>query len=269
MNDDRMMSTLENVSESQGGGGNFLRGKTPLTQVGVRVPLGRTPRGGTWMSLILETNHDVAYDNALIEVATAMQGHEVIFDSFTVSPAKNAAQATLVFDAGNTASEYFNVYLTLQAVVPAAQLQWEVCASGRENLSDLGKNAGLTYLATFIGPGLAPVFATFVGAAPLNETGTYEVVLQARVESSSVDPVGASLSTEAVYAWENVAGTITLVPVILSSPNTSTDATFTGTTAVATVHAGQASIEFQLPGTLDASTVTAVEITLVPIEVGG
>lgn len=263
-------STLEGVSESQGGGGNFLRGNTTLTQAGVRVPLGRTPRGGTWTSFVFTCGNDTAYDNAKIEVATVQQGHEVIFSSFTISPAKNAAQSQLVFDAGNTAAEYFQIYITLQATVPVAALQWEVCASGRENLSNGGGGInGLSYQATFVGPGLAPVFALFPGAAPLNETGTYQVVMQARIESSGVDPVGASMSTEAVYAWENTAGTITLVPVILSAPNTSTDAALTGTTALATVHAGQASVEFQLPGTLDASTVTAVEITLIPLETGG
>jgi hypothetical protein len=87
----------------------------------------------------------------------------------------------------------------------------------------------------------------------------------ARSASSNADPVGASFSTEATYAWENRAGFVALIPLILNSPNTSYDPLYATLAASVAASSGQAQVVFQLPSTLDPSTVTSVTISLVPI----
>jgi hypothetical protein len=258
------LTELEQSSVKQGGGGVALRGKTNLSMVGVPISLGKTPGSGTSATFYLVTNKDPAYYNAVVTAYVYMNGKRVKYGTYTLSAATVSNNTNLQAIFRGCASETWECAITLVSGIPAEALEWSLIGNGVENIDLASESNALTSLTTYTGPGTAPVTIGF-NAPPLNETATYLVLVQARVESSLVDPVGDSFSTEAVYAWKNIGGVVSLLPVILSAPNTSYDATFATMTASVGAGAGQAEVTFELPATLDASTVTEVLVALVPI----
>jgi hypothetical protein len=256
---------LEEVSEQQGGGGVATRFNTTLTQVGVPIAIGKSPKSGTACSVWLTTLRDPAYYGAKLSVRVVMRGHAVEFDSITLTPARVAANQQLVQTFGNCAAEYWEAYIQLAATVPAKALQSFILAHGVENVEPVGGGSGgLSYTGTVTGPSAG---ATIGFDAPdLNTGSTYLVTVMMSIESSAVDTPGQTFSTEGVFAWKNVAGVVSLVPVLLSAPNTSSDPQLAASTTSVGAAGGQATVTFETPATLDPSTIVNVSILLTDID---
>jgi hypothetical protein len=263
VDDQDKLSVLEQVSLKQGGGGVALKGNTNLTQVGVPISLGKTAGPGTGCVIFLGTNRDAAYNDCVLSFYVMIQGREVLFGTFTVDAAHVAANTNIEHRLTGCAAESWEVRITLFATVPAAPLQTSIMAFGVENIQTGGQDDGLTFSGSYVGPGAGATIG--FSAPPLDESGTYVVTVEARIESSAVDPVDDTFSTEGVFAWKNIAGVVSLVPVVLSAPNTSSDASLAATTAGVGAGGGLAEVTFALPGTLDATTHTTVTISLLPL----
>jgi len=261
-----MPSALEEVSRATGGGGVAVVGNTNLTQTKTPISLGKTSGPGTNVFLYLNTEKDPAYNGATIQFYVNMQGFKVLWDELTFSAADIAAQTNTVALTGGAAAEAWEVYIILAgSAVPKAPLRTSLIAFGVEIEGGAGgtPSGNLTFQGTFVGPGAGMTVG--FNAPGLNDSTTYAVTVMARVQSSAVDPVGATFSSEAVFAWENVAGIVSLVPVILSAPNTSSDAALAATATSVGATGGQATVTFALPGTLDPTTHTEVTIELIPL----
>lgn len=265
---DDEMTDAESASYAQGGGGVALPFTTTLGQVGLPISVGLTPSSGTQCDVYLNTGKDTAYNNAVLGFYATTDGRAVLYGTYTLSAAEVAGDGNIVKTLGGVAAEQWEVRITLAATLPAANLSSVVIAYGVEDEQTNSTiiPGSIQKTTTLQGPSAA-VTLPLSGAPPLNTTGSYIVVAQARVISSSVQAVGDSFSTEAVYTWKNIGGVVTLVPVVLSATNTSTDASLTTTTVAAGVSGGAAALTITLPASLDASTKVQVTASLTPLVV--
>jgi hypothetical protein len=263
MADEHKADRLRQLSLTTGGRGVGLRFRQALTQVGVPIQLGKSPGAGTGASVQLLTNFDPAYDNATILWYVEQIGRRSLFSTTTISPADNAAQSSIYQTQSGFAADFWELEIQLAgAGVPADPLQSSVIAFGVEDIPG-GTNANplgqLFYAHSFTGPSQAGA-ATF----PMPpDASTWIVCLQ--MEVTSGPDTGDSASTEAVYAWKNIGGVVSLLPVVLSSPNTSYDALMsTGITTAGTTGA-EAEISFTTPSGLSAGDVCLVTVTMTPV----
>lgn len=262
-----MSTQLQETSKKQGGGGVAVQGQTPITAFGTPVSLGKSAGAGTNCAVYLTVGNDAAYGNAILSFYVYMQGFAVLYATETIDPAVAIAQANVVFATGGVAAEEWEVFLTLAGPTLPAQsvLRSSIIASGVENTAPTGGSGGgpIVWQNTYTGPS-HNVTVNF-GVPLVGETTTFDVLVEARVMSSGVDPVGASISTVARYAWENVAGAVALVPVSLSAPDTSFDALWGAFTSSVGASGAHSQVHFGIPAGIDPSTVTEVTISLIPL----
>jgi hypothetical protein len=254
---------LRQLSLTTGGRGVGLRFRQAITQSAKTLALGKSPGAGTGASVQLLTGSDPAYDNATILWYVEQFGRRSLFSTTTISPADNAAQTSIVQTQSGFAADYWEIEISLVGpTLPATPLQASVIAFGVEDIpggTQPNPEGQLFYSGAFMGPSQASS-ATF--PMPLDES-TWIVVLQ--MEVTSGPHAGDSASTEAVYAWKNIGGVVSLVPVVLSSPNTSYDALMsTGITTVGTTGA-EAEVSFTTPSGLAGGDVCLVTVTMTPV----
>lgn len=256
---------LPSLSRMEGGRGVALRQQTSITQLGIELPLGQSPGPGTSCYVFLATNGDHAYDNATLNFYVKQFGRLALYSVQTISPADNANQAALVYEASGYAADYWEVTIVLNGgTTPAGSLFSSVEASGVE---DIPRNDGsstpgtMQSTSTFVGPS-GTGFALF--SLPAG-TSTWIVTVGARITASGVDPVGDSYVTSQTYAWvTDSAGTVLrLLPLVDASPYEAEDALMaTMVVPDPGVGSGQALVSYTLPSGLDASTHTKVTVTM-------
>jgi hypothetical protein len=101
--------------------------------------------------------------------------------------------------------------------------------------------------------------------APLGRSATYEVTATMRVTSTTggSEAVGDTYMSHGVFTWKNLGGTQSAVPNQAGQPTNNIDTNLNGdpTAGFTQVSSG---IGYQLPATLDASTVVEVTISYAP-----
>lgn len=258
---------LRSLSEVAGGRGVALKNQGPIA-LGPVVQLGRSPGPGTGCSLELATNLDGSYAGAIVNWYVVQFGHRALFAQTTLGAGDVATLPTLVQTQSGFAADYWELEMQLTgATTPAENLVWSVTAGGIEDIPQTTNTSavpGLFFQASSTGPAQAG-HADFT--VPLGVT-TWIVVVSMRITASGVDPVGDSASTEAVFAWKNVGGVVSIVPVALSAPNTSEDALMGTFVTAASATGAAARISWTTPTGLDASSVVLTTVNMVPIGVG-
>lgn len=263
------------VSLKQGGRGVALKNSLALQQLGVPISIGQSPGPGTGATVYLATNNDTAYDNAVITWTVQMFGRQAVYATTVITPLINASQPVLGFTMSGIASDFWLVSITLTGgTTPAATLLSSVIAFGVENIPQTTGNSGIVPPPPYVasgGPGASGA-CTFV---PPAYNTTYLITCIADVTSPGAgNAVGDCYSEVVTSTWKNLAGVVTVVPPILSAPNSSGDASMVafGTPGngfgPSATTGSEASIPWVIPATLGAGTVVQVAIYLLPLGSG-
>lgn len=259
-----MGQELERLSKATGGRGVGLKNKTNLTQIGAPLQLGKSPGAGTMCSVTLQTSQDPAYNSAELFFYVEQAGRRALFATSTIAPSDNATLQSLEYTVSGFAADYWEIEIQLAGPgLPAVPLFSSITACGVEDIpAGLPITpAALTFSESLTGPGAAGTASFTIPAG----TTTYIAVVTMRITASGVDPIGDSISSEAVFAWKFVGGVATLLPLVLNAPNTSYDALMGTATMTPGAAAGKATIAFTTPTGLNAGTVVLVTVDLFPV----